>query len=118
MPSDKSALRLQDIVENARAILRYTAGMDLTAFTQDSKTYDAVERCFERISEAASKLGDEAPRLMPEQPWRKITALGNRLRHEYDEIRADRLWDIVEKDLPFLLKACEDALHGRGGPSR
>jgi len=44
------------------------------------------------------------------QPWQKVRALGNRLRHEYDAITQDRLWDIVQIDLPALRAACEDAL--------
>ena len=55
MPSEKPARRLRDILENADAIARYTEGMDLGAFTADAKTRDAVERCLERISEAARK---------------------------------------------------------------
>ena len=110
MPSDKPARRLEDIVENARAIQRYVAGMDLRGFREDAKTYDAVERCLERIAEAAAKLGDLAPVLAPGPPWQQIRALGNRLRHEYDIIREDRLWDIVQVDLPPLCAACEDAL--------
>ena len=110
MPSEKPTRRLEDIVENAQAIQRYTAGMNVEAFREDQKTYDAVERCLERISEAAAKLGDLAPALVPGQPWQEIRALGNRLRHEYDAIREDRLWDIVQIDLPPLCAACEDAL--------
>jgi uncharacterized protein with HEPN domain len=110
LPSDKPARRLEDIIENAEAIRRYTAGMDVAAFREDQKTYDAVERCLERISEAAAKLGDLAPTLVPGQPWQEIRALGNRLRHEYDAIREDRLWDIVQIDLPPLCAACENAL--------
>src|SRR5438132_1622703 len=86
LPSEKPVRRLEDIVENAQAIRRYTAGMDLAAFTEDHKTYDAVERCLERISEAAAKLGDLASVLVPGPPWQKIRALGNRLRHDYDTI--------------------------------
>ena len=67
MPSEKPARRLEDIIENAHAIQRYIAGMGLAAFEKDHKTYDAVERCLERISEAAAKLGDLAPALM--EPW-------------------------------------------------
>ena len=116
MPSEKPARRLEDIIENAQAIQRYIAGMDVAAFKEDQKTYDAVERCLERISAAAAKLGDLAPALMPDQPWQKIRALGNRLRHEYDAIREDRLWDIVQVDLPSLRAACEDGLsRWRGG---
>jgi uncharacterized protein with HEPN domain len=77
--------------------------MKVADFKEDRKTYDAVERCFERICEAPAKLGDLAPALMPEQPWREIRALGNRLRHEYDLIREDRLWDIIQVDLQGLL---------------
>ena len=111
MPSDKPIRRLEDIVENAQAIQQYIAGMDGASFEEDRKTYDAVERCLERISEAASKLGDQmGPTLVPGQPWHEIRALGNRLRHEYDTIREDRLWDIVHIDLPPFCAACEDAL--------
>ena len=110
MPSERPASRLEDILENAQAVLRYTAGMDLAAFEADRRTYDAVERCLERISEGAAKLGETASVLVPGQPWQKIRALGNRLRHEYDAIREDRLWDIVQNDLPALCAACEEAL--------
>jgi len=72
LPSDKPARRLEDIIENAQAIQRYVAGMDVTAFKGDQKTYDAVERCLERISEAAAKLGDLALSLVPGQPWQEI----------------------------------------------
>jgi uncharacterized protein with HEPN domain len=47
---------------------------------------------------------------VPGQPWHEIRALGNRLRHEYDDIREDRLWDIVQIDIPPLCAACEEAL--------
>ena len=110
MPSEKPARRLLDIIANAESILRYTAGMDSAALAEDHKTYDAVERCLERISEAAAKLGDQAMVLVPGQPWPYIRALGNRLRHEYDDISHDRLWEIVRDDLPVLRAACEDAM--------
>ncbi len=110
MPSSKVPRRLLDIIDNAHAIFRYTEGLDVTAFEQDRKTYDAVERCLERISEAAAKLGDMAAHLMPDQPWQEIKSFGNVLRHEYDTIREDRLFDIVKSDLPGLCAAAEEAL--------
>ena len=110
MSSDKPARRLEDIIENIQSIQTYVAGMDLAAFVSGQKTYDAVERCLERICEAAAKLGELAMLLMPERPWPEIRALGNRLRHEYDVVREDRLWDIVRIDLPPLRADCEGAL--------
>ena len=56
MPSNRVPRRLQDIVDNTQAIFGYTKGMDLTAFEENRLVYDAVERCLERISEAAPNL--------------------------------------------------------------
>jgi uncharacterized protein with HEPN domain len=110
LPSEKPVRRLLDIIDNAQAVLGYTAGMDKAAFRKNRLIYDAVERCLERISEAAAKLGGLAPLLMPDQPWRDIRALGNRLRHDYENISQDRLWEIVQDNRPALLAACESAL--------
>jgi uncharacterized protein with HEPN domain len=72
--------------------------------------YDAVERCLERICEAVVKLGEQAPALMPDQPWYKFKAFGNVLRHGYDAIEEDKRFDIVRNDLPSLYAAAESAL--------
>ena len=84
--------------------------MDGTTFEEDSLVSDAVERCLERISEAVTKLGDQAAVLLPTQPWHKIRAFGNVLRHEYDDIIKDRLWQIVQNDIPSLVEAARVAL--------
>jgi uncharacterized protein with HEPN domain len=110
LPSSRVPRRLQDIIDNAQAIFGYTEGMDLTAFEEDRKTYDAVERCLERISEAVAELGDMAGHVMPDQPLQKIRAFGNVLRHEYDTIREDRLFEVVKTDLPRLHAAAVEAL--------
>jgi uncharacterized protein with HEPN domain len=97
-----------------------TEGMDETAFEENRVVYDAVERCLERICEAAAKLGDMAGYLMPDQPWHKIRAFGNILRHEYDAIEPDRLFDIVKTELPSLSAACVTTLQRiqERGPDR
>ena len=69
--------------------------MDLAGFREDRKTYDAVERCLERISEAVVKLGDLAPILVPASPGKKCGRWAM-ARHEYDVIREDRLWEDCE----------------------
>jgi uncharacterized protein with HEPN domain len=111
LSSEKPSRRLKDIIANAQAIFEYPSAMDFAAFTADQRTYDAVERCLQGISEAASRLGDCGAVLIPEQPWARIRALGNYLRHEYDVIEAEQLWNIIRIKLPSLRSACEDALN-------
>ena len=89
--------------------------MDLGSFTQDRKTTNAVERCLERISEAARKPGDVAETLCPEIPWPQLRAVGNLLRHEYDAVDAARVWFMIEADLTPLKAAVQAALQ-RFGP--
>jgi uncharacterized protein with HEPN domain len=60
VPSRDPVQSFEDILENVLRIEQFTAGMDLAEFVRDYKTYDAVERCVERISEASKKLGSVA----------------------------------------------------------
>ena len=69
-----------------------------------------MERCLARISEAAVKLGEIASELAPEIPWRDIRGMGNQLRHAYDGISPEILWNAMKYDLPPLKRACERAL--------
>lgn len=71
---------------------------------------DAVKRCLERICEAAFRLGERAAELVPNQPWGNIRGMGNRLRHAYDRINLDILWNTVQDRLPSLKADAEQAL--------
>ena len=82
MPSRHDpATSLADILENLERIEGYVAGLDREAFGGDTLRRDAVERCLERICEAAFRLGEKAADLVPSQPWGDIRGMGNRLRH-------------------------------------
>ena len=116
MPSKDPILRFEDILENIALIEQFSAGMELKAFTEDLKTSNAAERCLERISEAARKLGAVAEELCPAVPWPQLRAIGNFLRHEYDRIDIVRVWLTIEDDLPPLKSAVQAALKQlRGG---
>ena len=77
---------LTDIIDNIGRIELYVGELDEEAMSRDTLRFDAVERCLERICEAAHRLGDAAASLMPEQPWQDIRGMGNRLRHAYDHV--------------------------------
>jgi uncharacterized protein with HEPN domain len=116
VPSKDPAVRLGDIVENIDRIERHLVGiLNEQVFENDQMVYDAVERCLERISEAATKLGSDAELLCPGVPWAQIRALGNVLRHEYDLVQSVRLWYTVQDDLPKLRAAVVDALTRNSG---
>ena len=111
MPSRQDpAASLADILENLERIEGYVTGLDREAFGGDTLRRDAVERCLERICEAAFRLGEKAAELAPSQPWGDIRGMGNRLRHAYDRIDLNVLWNTVRDRLPSLKADVERAL--------
>lgn len=99
-----------DMLENIERITSYVAGMDRDTFQKDGRTRDAVERCLERICEAAFRLDDQATALMPNQPWGDIRGMGNRLRHGYDRLSLSVVWAAIQDELPSLEADARDAL--------
>jgi uncharacterized protein with HEPN domain len=89
----------------------FTAGMSFEQFREDPKTVAAVERKFLVIGEAAVRLGrEEAPLIVADVPWRQIRDLGNLLRHAYDKIDLEIIWQTITDDLPPLKAAVLKAL--------
>jgi uncharacterized protein with HEPN domain len=106
------AASLADILDNLERIEGYVTGLDREGFGGDTLRRDVVERCLERICEAAFRLGEKAAELVPSQPWGDIRGMGNRLRHTYDRIDLDVLWNTVRDRLPSLKVDVERALAG------
>jgi len=100
-----------DILEAIDLIEQFTAGMDFEGFRSNPMAVAAVERKIQIISEAAVRLGDEAERRCPEQPWRDIRGIGNQLRHAYERIDLNTIWNAVTDDLLPLRSAILRALH-------
>jgi uncharacterized protein with HEPN domain len=105
LPSDRPILRFEDIIDNIERIEQYTTGLTFQEFQHDRQCRDAVERCLLRIAEAANKLTGLAEEMAPDQPWSSIRAVGNVLRHEYDEVDPATIWEIVTNHLRPLREA-------------
>jgi uncharacterized protein with HEPN domain len=115
LPFREPSLPLRDISEAIDMIERFTLGMDFETFREDPKTVAAVERKLQLISEAATRLGDQAEALCPGLPWRNIRGIGNWLRHQYDRIDTQAVWNTVTDDLPLLAAGVRKALEKQGG---
>jgi uncharacterized protein with HEPN domain len=110
VPSSDPVQRFTDIIENIDRIEQFTKGLDAATFAANDQVTFAVKYALMIISEATAKLGDTAPDLRPDISWREIRGLGNRLRHDYDTVDLARVWLLIERDLPPLKVACQDAL--------
>jgi uncharacterized protein with HEPN domain len=91
-------LHIRDALE---CISEYTAG-GRQAFMADEKTQDAVIYKLAVIGEAVKKLPKAIRDAEPSIPWRSIAGLRDIVVHDYDSTNVTRIWDVVEKDLPYL----------------
>ena len=97
-----SRVYIDDILEALQKIETYTAGLDFSAFAQDSKTIDATVRNFEIIGEAARKIPEETRNMYKQVPWKTMSGMRDKLIHEYFGVNIDVLWATIQEDLPPL----------------
>jgi uncharacterized protein with HEPN domain len=102
--------RLGHILEAAARIEAQTAGKSWDAYLADWVTRDVVERNLERISEASRHIPENLKARDSNISWRLVADLGNVLRHAYDQVVDERIWQIVAHDLAPLKAAVETML--------
>ena len=109
MPRDYKVY-LEDILEAAGRVLKFTSGLAFSDFVRDLKTHDAVIRNLEIIGEAIKKVPEEVRKEHPKVEWKKIGSLRDILIHEYFGVDDEILWDIVQHKLPKLKNQVESLL--------
>jgi uncharacterized protein with HEPN domain len=103
-------LLVDDILEAARKIQKYTHGLTFEKFATDDKTVDAVVRNFEIIGEASIRLPNDFKDIHPEIDWTRIRGFRNRIVHDYFGIDVEIVWQIIETYLPGLVFEIEAVL--------
>jgi len=79
---------LQDILESVNIILNYTENISEFEYIKNLMLQDAVNRRFEIIGEAASRISTSFKKNNPSVHWRLMKDMRNKLIHEYFGISA------------------------------
>ena len=95
---------LAHILECIQRVERFTHEVR-SRFFQDVMVQDAVLRNFEVIGEAAKRLDEAYRAAHPEIPWRSLAGLRDVLIHQYESVDLERVWAMVEGELPGLGEA-------------
>jgi len=110
LPIERDAAYLWDMLDSARTIQEFMAGMRFEEFLRDRKLQLAIERCVEIIGEASRRISDDFKNDHPEIPWGRILAQRNVLAHEYGEIKQERMWLVATVHVPALIPQLEAVL--------
>lgn len=106
-PEEKDLAYLWDMLDGANTVQDFAKGVKYHQYERDRKLQLAVERAIEIIGEAARNVSKTFQNAHPEIPWRGIIGQRHMLAHEYGEIKQERMWLVVTKRIPELIKLLE-----------
>jgi len=81
-------------------IQRFLSGYDKQRFVADEKTISAVDRQFEILGQAARQVDQATRQKFPQIDFRKIAGMRNVIAHDYENVRADTMWNTAKKQFP------------------
>jgi uncharacterized protein with HEPN domain len=103
---ERDAAYLWDMLDAARAVQGFVAGVRAEEYGKNRQLQYAVERALEIIGEAAQ----------PAIPWVQMIGQRNVLAHEYGEIRHERIWLVATRRIPELIRLLEPLVPDVGRP--
>ncbi len=105
---------LYDIQQAVRLIREFTDGETFADYQSNGMMRAAVEREFEIIGEAMTRLARVAPQVVSRiSEYEQIISFRNILIHGYADVNDRAVWFVIETDLPTLGREI-DALLAEG----
>ena len=95
---------IADMIGFAEKVAVYTDGMDQERFVASGLNYDATVHNLIMLGEAATHIPDHVRVFAHEIVWRQVISTRNRLIHGYLGIKDEVVWDIIQNEIPVLIK--------------
>lgn len=113
MKSDK--FYLVYILECVERIKEYTgAGKD--SFMSSHLIQDGVLRNLHTLTESTLRLSERLKNTYPDVAWIEIAKFRHVVVHDYLGVNLEKVWKIIENDLPVLERQVRAILGDLGGP--
>jgi uncharacterized protein with HEPN domain len=107
-PPKPSSAYLFEMLESARIVSGYAAGLTFDDFWDNSEKRDAVAMRLSVIGEAAGKVDTATEAAIPAVPFQKISATRNRIIHDCGKVNFTIVWKITQEEIPSLIAALEE----------
>lgn len=94
----------------ARRAVEHAKGHRFESFAASTDSQDAIMYCLAIVGEAARRLSPQARELLHQFDWNAMTGMRNILVHDYGRVSLELVWDVIENDLPKLIRALDEYL--------
>lgn len=111
MMDEKTRLRLEDMLANARLAQEFIKGVAEQQFADNIGLVYQVTRAIEIIGEAAASVDVAAQKSLPTLPWREMIGMRHKLIHGYRTVRPAVLYETVRDSIPPLIVELERVLN-------
>jgi tryptophan synthase alpha chain len=99
--------RLEDMLAAMHDSRAEISGLSLETFEEVRSLQMIVERAIEIISKASRHIPDTEKMKFPDINWRGIATIGNVLRHQYESVLPEVIWNIANNQFDKLESAVE-----------
>lgn len=94
---------LGHMLDTARKATARIGGKTRTDYDADEDLRIVLAHFVQIIGEAASHVSQPTRGMYAQIPWKRIVGMRHRIVHDYMNIDADILWEVVTRSLPELI---------------
>jgi len=109
---------LHDMLEAARLIHAYVAGVSFDEFWRNNEKRDAVALRMSVLGESAHRIDQTTESALPGLPFKGIRAMRNRIAHDYGAVDFKIVWAVTQEEIEPLIAALEAYFKKRPVPSQ
>jgi len=102
MERDESVY-LRHMLDTAQKIVGKVRGKSRADFDADEDFRVALSHWIQIIGEAAARLSEQTRSAHPKIPWHRVIGMRHRIVHDYMNVDADILWEVVTRSIPELI---------------
>src|SRR4051812_9402360 len=95
------------MLEAARLIRGYMAGVSFDEFWHNSEKRDAVALRISVLGESAHKIDKATEVALPGIPFKSIRGMRNRIAHDYGAVDFKIVWAVTQQEIEPLIAALE-----------
>ena len=107
---------LHDMLEAARLIQGYVAGVTADQFWASNEKRDAVALRISVLGESAHKINKTTEAALPQIPFKHIRGMRNRIAHDYGAVDFAIVWAVTQNEIGPLIAALDAYFQGQSAP--